>query len=116
MPLLFVYGTLQDPEVQRSEFGRLLGERRAELVGFTLSTVTVEDPAFIADGVPEVHAIVIETGGGEDRVAGMVLDLTDDELARADAYEPREYERVHARVATGEEVWVYAQPPPASFS
>ena len=112
MPLLFVYGTLQDPDVQREQFGRHVDGRRARLVGYTLSSVTVEDPAFIEDGVPEVHAIVIASGHPEDEVGGLILDLTDDELARADAYEPREYERVSARVASGDEVWVYAQPRP----
>jgi len=35
MPLLFSYGTLQQHEVQRATFSRLLTGRADELVGYT---------------------------------------------------------------------------------
>ncbi|MDH3271429.1 MAG: gamma-glutamylcyclotransferase [Gemmatimonadota bacterium] len=109
MPLLFSYGTLQDEAVQRSEFGRILDGSPDELVGYRLGTVTVLDPDFVGEGGAEVHAIVRPTGRETDRVSGTAYEITDDELARADAYEPLEYERVSAVLASGRSAWVYAE-------
>lgn len=109
MPLLFSYGTLQHDAVQLSTFGRALQGWPDVLVGFELSTVTIQDPAFVATSGKSDHAIVTFTGHDQSLVNGMVFEVTDDELARADVYEPAGYERVLARLASGNEAWVYAR-------
>ena len=108
MPLLFSYGTLQQESVQRSTFGRRLDGHADEIVGFELSTMRVEDPAFVAASGKADHAMVKFTGRDEDRVRGMVFELTDAELASADRYEPAGYARVPAMLASGGTAWVYA--------
>ncbi|GLC25918.1 gamma-glutamylcyclotransferase family protein [Roseisolibacter agri] len=108
MPLLFSYGTLRDPAVQLATFGRLLDGRPDALVGFAREEHAVDDAAFVAASGRAQHAIVRRTGRDEDRVPGAVLELTDAELARADAYEPAGYVRIAARLASGAEAWVYA--------
>ena len=109
MPLLFSYGTLQQESVQLATFGRRLNGRRDELVGFALSTQRVEDPAFVAASGKADHAIVHFTGRSDDRVAGTVLDVTDEELAMSDAYEPAGWERLSGMVVSGARVWVYGR-------
>jgi len=111
MPLLFSYGTLQRPAVQRSTFGRLLRGEPDALVAFERSTKRVDDPAFVAASGQAEHAIVRCTGRDDDRVPGTVFEVTEEELARADRYEPAGYERVAARLASGREAWVYAAAP-----
>ena len=111
MPLLFSYGTLQQPDVQRSTFGRLLNGQPDALVGFERSSRRVDDPAFVAASGRAEHAIVIFTGRDDSRVPGTVFEVTDEELARSDDYEPAGYERVAARLASGREAWVYADAP-----
>ena len=37
----------------------------------------------------------------------MVFEITDDELARADEYEVREYSRITVELASGRQAWVY---------
>ena len=110
MPLLFSYGTLQPEAVQLSTFGRALRGHRDELVGFELSTLRIEDPAFVATSGRSDHAVVTFTGNGEHRVAGMVFEVTDAELASSDAYEPAGYARVQGTLASGKQAWVYARP------
>jgi gamma-glutamylcyclotransferase (GGCT)/AIG2-like uncharacterized protein YtfP len=110
MPLLFSYGTLQQPDVQRSTFGRLLDGHADELVGFEQGLYTVEDPEFVATSGKAQHAIVRFNGRPESRVRGMVFDVTDEELARSDQYEPAGYTRVSAKLASGKNAWVYAAP------
>jgi hypothetical protein len=109
MPRLFSYGTLQDPDVQRATFGRHLHATPDELIGFELGTFRVTDPAFAASSGRAVHAIVRFNGRPESRVPGMVLEVTDDELAQADAYEPDGYARVRAEMLSGDDAWVYAE-------
>ena len=108
MALLFSYGTLQRSDVQQSTFGRVLQSSPDELVGFELGIFTITDPAFVAKSGKADHAIVRFTGNPADRVNGMVLELTDAELAQADAYEPDGYTRVLANLASGRQAWVYA--------
>ena len=111
MPLLFSYGTLQQESVQLSTFGRVLHGHPDELIGFAQSIKTVEDPAFVASSGKADHQIVISTGRPADRVPGTVFELTDDELAAADRYEPAGWERVPATLASGKQAWVYAASP-----
>ena len=108
MPLLFSYGTLQLEAVQVSTFGRVLRGHTDELVGFELGVFRVEDPEFVAKSGQADHATVRYNGRNESRVSGMVLEVTDAELANADRYEPAGYKRIGAKVASGQQVWVYA--------
>jgi gamma-glutamylcyclotransferase (GGCT)/AIG2-like uncharacterized protein YtfP len=111
MPLLFSYGTLQQPSVQFETFGRLLPATADELVGFQLSTVHVQDSQFVASTGKAIHANVVFVGGN-DGVIGTVFELTDLELSLCDEYErPARYRRLLARVKSGREVWVYAHWP-----
>ena len=108
MPLLFSYGTLQQEAVQRSTFGRLLRGQPDELVGFERSLIRVDDAAFVETSGQAYHAIVRFNGRSESRVSGTVFEVTDDELSRADAYEPAGYTRVGVTLASGRQAWVYA--------
>ena len=106
MPLLFSYGTLRGPAIQLAVFGRTLSGTADLLIGYARESFEVRDPAFAAV-YGSRHVIVHNTGRDEDRTSGTVLELTDAELAMADAYEPAGYRRVVARFASGREGWVY---------
>jgi gamma-glutamylcyclotransferase (GGCT)/AIG2-like uncharacterized protein YtfP len=108
MPLLFSYGTLQQPQVQMSTFGRLLDGQPDELVGFEQSLLEIDDPEFVATSGKSHHAIVTFNGRENSRVSGMVFELSDSELASADSYEPAGYRRIPATLASGKQAWVYA--------
>lgn len=108
MPLLFSYGTLQQEEVQLATFGRVLRGHADALIGFELATFEVKDPAFVAKSGKALHAIARFTDSGESRVPGTAFELTEDELLRADSYEPAGYARVATTLASGKEAWVYA--------
>jgi gamma-glutamylcyclotransferase (GGCT)/AIG2-like uncharacterized protein YtfP len=55
------------------------------------------------------HPVVAESGDGNDTVEGSVFEVTDAELAAADAYEVSDYKRVAARLRSGETAWVYVR-------
>ena len=108
MPLIFSYGTLQQHEVQLATFGRLLQGRKDELIGFEPSLVEIEDSE-LAKAIGRAHHDNVTFNGRNDsRVAGMVFEITDAELAAADRYEERAaYRRIRATLASGTEAWVY---------
>jgi len=108
MPLIFSYGTLQQPVMQLETFGRLLQGRPDEVVGYARSSMPIEDPRRAAAMGATHYASAIFTGRRESRVAGAVFEVTDAELARADEFERLDgYKRVAAPLASGREAWMY---------
>jgi len=108
MPWLFSYGTLQQDAVQLSTFGRRLEGQPDELVGFEQSLMRVDDPTFVGASGQAHHAIVTFNGRPDSRVSGMAFEVSDQELAAADRYEPAGYSRIRTTLASGKEAWVYA--------
>jgi hypothetical protein len=106
---LFTSGTLRDPAVQQRLFGRLVPGHPDAIPGFRLGTVTIRDAAAVATSGTTVHLVVDETGDAADRVEGIVLHLTAEELAVADAYETADYRRVKVSLASGSEAFLYAR-------
>jgi len=96
---LFSYGSLRQPVVQLSAFGRLLAGREDELPGFELQTVQHGERQF---------ANVVRSSVAQRAVPGLVFEITPAELAAADEYERADaYTRITARLSSGIEAWVY---------
>ncbi|RKQ71775.1 gamma-glutamyl AIG2-like cyclotransferase [Litorimonas taeanensis] len=107
MPLLFSYGTLQFPKVQKETFGRYLVGREDKLVGYELRQVEITDPDVLKKSEEKFHPIAIPSNNGEDRVAGQVFELSDAELADADRYEVDDYKRISVTLESGVQAWLY---------
>jgi gamma-glutamylcyclotransferase (GGCT)/AIG2-like uncharacterized protein YtfP len=107
MPLLFSYGTLRDPAVQTATFGRELTGRDDRVVGFRIEQLRITDPHVLAVSGLTHHPVLIATDNAADVVPGVVLELTDDELQRADEYEVDDYKRIAAPLSSGDTAWVY---------
>ena len=114
MPLLFSYGTLQLADVQRATFGRTLRGEPDALPGFEPSLVKVEGSIVPAIPGATHHANVVRAERADSRVNGMVFEVSDDDLAAADAFEaPPRYERIVVTLASGKQAWVYVFAGPA---
>ena len=99
MPRLFSYGSLQQPDVQLATFGRQLAGSQDALMGFELVTV---------QHAGKQLANVIRSSRDDSRVSGSAFEITDSELAAADAFERGDaYTRIPATLASGGEAWVY---------
>jgi hypothetical protein len=105
--LLFSYGTLQLAAVQEATFGRRMPVRRALLPGYVLDTVAITDPHVVELSGSAEHPFARATGNPSDLVEGVVLELTDDDLAAADRYEVDDYARIAVRLTSGETAWLY---------
>ena len=107
MPFLFSYGTLQQDDVQRSTFGRLLAGHADRLPGYAQAMVKIDDPDVVATSGKTHHPIVRRSDVATDAVDGTVFEISDEELASADRYEVAAYQRVGVTLASGQEAWVY---------
>lgn len=107
MPLLFSYGTLQQPNVQLATFGRELSGTADALVGYEQSLVAIDDPEVVRTSGRTHHPIVKYTGDATARVSGTVFEITTEELEHADRYVVSAYKRVAAPLLSGRTAWVY---------
>jgi gamma-glutamylcyclotransferase (GGCT)/AIG2-like uncharacterized protein YtfP len=94
MEKLFVYGTLQEPEVQLRLIGRFLEGHPDTLSGYERnSKLLAPYPVAMPNNHAEIH--------------GHVLEVTSAELAQFDIYETEDYQRIPITLASGTEAWVY---------
>lgn len=105
--LLFSYGTLQLPEVQRSTFGRELDGRPDAIVGYDLDYVTITDPEVVAVSGSDRHPILRPSAAPGAHIDGTVFAISAAELAAADDYEVDAYRRVSVPLRSGAQAWVY---------
>jgi len=106
---LFSYGTLRQESVQIASFGRLLKGADDALPGYKQSMIEITDPDVIAKSGANFHPIVAASDDPDDEVRGTVFEVTQAELAAADAYEVSDYKRVLARLKSGVDAWVYVK-------
>jgi gamma-glutamylcyclotransferase (GGCT)/AIG2-like uncharacterized protein YtfP len=107
MQLLFAYGTLQLEQVQLDSFGRKLEGSHDRLPGFRLDTLEIHDKDVLGSSGLSIHPIAVESGDPQDIIEGMVFELSEEELAQADAYEVEDYKRRKATLHSGRSAWVY---------
>jgi gamma-glutamylcyclotransferase (GGCT)/AIG2-like uncharacterized protein YtfP len=109
MANLFSYGTLRYEKVQLQTFGRRLEGRDDVLPGYVLKKVKITDPDVIAKSGEDVHSIIEPSDNPEDRIPGMVFEITPEELDQADRYEVADYKRVEITLLSGIRAWVYVR-------
>ena len=107
MEKLFSYGTLQLPQVQESLFGRILTGRKEELPGYKIEKLKITDRAVIEKSGTDMHPILVRTREPSDLVSGMVFEITQAELEKADEYEVDDYRRNLAIMSSRTHAWIY---------
>lgn len=108
MPYLFSAGTLQDPAMQLSTFGRLLKGEPDQLFCYEQDWLTAADPRGGTATTQVRYPVVRFTGRSDTFVEGTVFEVSEAELALADHAEPIEYGRIVVTLGSGKEAWVYA--------
>ena len=110
---LFSYGTLQQKEVQRANYGRELEGQEDQLPGYVLEPVAISRSDVVDLSGKAIHTVARPSGRPTDRVSGMVFLLTESELAASDAYEDVAYKRAEVTLLSGLTAWAYvaASPP-----
>lgn len=104
---LFSYGTLQQHDVQLTNFGRVLDGQPDSLPGHRLTTVKITDAQVIALSGSDEHPMLVPSADPQDIVSGSALALTPSELLAADAYEVDDCARARVTLTSGRSAWVY---------
>ena len=104
--LIFSYGTLQMPRVQRELFGRLVAMDDDALLGFETVPVEIDHPDVIEFSGSSTHLGLVP-GDPAARIAGKLLHVTEADLPALDAYEGDEYRRISVVLESGTHAWVY---------
>ena len=106
---LFSYGTLQDPNVQRATYGRLVKGEADSLAGYVLVELVIDDARVVSISGKQVHTIARHTGDPVDRIKGTALFLTPAELQSSDDYEVDAYARTEVVLESGRTAFVYVE-------
>lgn len=104
---LFSYGTLQNEEMQVKLFKRTLSGTPDILKGYKVVILEIKDEAFLANGEDKFQRTLVPTNNENDFIRGTALELTPEELLKADSYEPANYKRIKVTLASGIEAWLY---------
>jgi gamma-glutamylcyclotransferase (GGCT)/AIG2-like uncharacterized protein YtfP len=94
--LLFVYGTLKKPDVQKEVFGRVAPGTPDILEGYKKSRIKINN---------KIYPVVIQSSNSF--VKGLVISVTPAELKLIDEYETDAYKRKKVFLKSGKVAWVY---------
>lgn len=96
---LFTYGTLQEEDVQKYVFRRVLSGGEDVLPCYSVSNKKMYGR----------YLVLEPTGKQENEVAGRVYALSGAELLQADIYEGPAYKRIAISLKSGRRAWVYVE-------
>ena len=97
---LFVYGTLQDSDIQTHIIGRVIEGTPDQLQGYM--KMLIQTPQGIYPmAIPHDNEVI----------SGLVLEIAQEELERIDHYEGSAYLRVEVKLVSGRVAWVYRDNP-----
>jgi hypothetical protein len=105
--LLFAYGALQGAEMQLDTFGRLVEAEDDVLTGYSRAYADTPGHRIDTASGPTLLPVLRHTGSALDKVVGVVLALTPDELDAADEFQPSLYRRTKVTLESGRRAWLY---------
>lgn len=109
MNLLFSYGTLQKEKVQLETFGRILEGEKDFLLNYKLDYIEIFDEEVLKKSEQKFHPILTYSGNTNDKVEGVLFEITDQELQQADEYEVDSYKRIKTIFSSGKEGFIYVE-------
>lgn len=103
MEKLFAYGSLQNEDIQKDLFGRILVGTPEILIGYIIKDIQIEEEFGLVH-----YPIITETHQPEDTIKGMVYTVTNQELRQTDLYEGLHYRRVEVHLQSNQKAWAYS--------
>ncbi|MFE3870432.1 gamma-glutamylcyclotransferase family protein [Flavobacterium sp. ZS1P70] len=103
MEKLFAYGSLQNEDIQKDLFGRILDGTPETLVGYVVKEIQIEEEFGLV-----YYPIITETNKPEDTINGMVYSISLQELRQTDLYEGLHYKRVEVHLQSDQKAWAYS--------
>jgi gamma-glutamylcyclotransferase (GGCT)/AIG2-like uncharacterized protein YtfP len=104
---LFSYGTLQLEKVQLETFGRELRGKQDTLKGYQLKDLVIMDKLVIEKSGKEIHPVAMKSKNPDDKITGVIFELSEQELNESDKYEVSDYKRILETFESGNKAWIY---------
>ena len=104
MEQIFSYGTLQSKEIQMQVFNKLLTGTPDQLLGYKLKDLKIEEEFGMTD-----YFVAIPSENSSDNINGIVFDISELDLAKADLFESNAYKRVEITLKSGKTAWIYIE-------
>jgi hypothetical protein len=92
--------------VQLETFGRLLKGEKDILEGYQLTMIEITDAEVLRKS-KQFHPIISFSGDKNDKVEGVLFEVTEDEILQADEYEVDDYKRVEVTFKSGKKGYIY---------
>lgn len=96
MSLLFIYGTLRQPDIQKTVFGGPIVGSADSLRDFALGEVVVVGKTYLN-----------LVARADSTVDGMVIEVNEEQLRNADEFETEKYSRQEFLLASGRRAEAY---------
>ncbi|QZK90668.1 gamma-glutamylcyclotransferase [Flavobacterium sp. CHNK8] len=103
MEKLFAYGSLQNEDIQKDLFGRILEGTPETLIGYVVKQIQIEEEFGIVN-----YPIITQTENQENTINGMVYEISTKELNQSDLYEGLHYKRVEVQLQSKQKAWAYS--------
>ena len=103
MEKLFAYGSLQNEDIQKDLFGRILEGTAETLIGYVVKEIQIEEEFGMVH-----YPFITETHKPEDTINGMVYTVSTKELHQSDLYEGLHYKRVEVHLQSNQKAWAYS--------
>ncbi|MBB1194463.1 gamma-glutamylcyclotransferase [Flavobacterium sp. SOK18b] len=103
MEKLFAYGSLQNEDIQKDLFGRILEGTPETLIGYVVKQIQIEEEFGIVN-----YPIITQTENQENTINGMVYEISTKELLQSDLYEGLHYKRVEVQLQSKQKAWAYS--------
>ncbi|WP_144893636.1 MULTISPECIES: gamma-glutamylcyclotransferase family protein [Flavobacterium] len=103
MEKLFAYGSLQNEDIQKDLFGRILEGTPETLIGYVVKQIQIEEEFGIVN-----YPIITQTENQENTINGMVYEISTKELHQSDLYEGLHYKRVEVQLQSKQKAWAYS--------
>ncbi|MGC4034787.1 MAG: gamma-glutamylcyclotransferase family protein [Chitinophagaceae bacterium] len=104
---LFSYGTLQLEKVQIESFGRILRGTNDSLKNYRIASLEITDEKVLQQSGQQFHPIALPSLNADDKIDGVVFEITSEELLQADKYEVADYKRIAVTLESGKRAWMY---------
>lgn len=105
--LVFSYGAFTAEAIQLQNFGRTLKGTEDQLFGYKLNGIETKDASATNENELDLEPIARKSREKNDKIEGLVIEITGDELMQTDKREIAKYKRVLETTASGAEVWIY---------
>lgn len=79
------------------------------LVGYKLDYIEIFDQEVLEKSEEKFHPILSFSGKNEDKVQGILFEITEEELKKADEYEVADYKRIKTTFESGKEGFIYVE-------